>query len=107
MEQQNTVALYESVAGIMHRMLAAAQSQDWETLANLESNCAQLIQMIKLVESSDPLSEDELARKVSSVKSILVNDREIRNLVSPWMAKLNALMNSSHMEGKLSRAYKH
>ncbi|HOY69917.1 MAG TPA: flagellar protein FliT [Methylotenera sp.] len=107
METQNTVALYESVAGIMNRMLNAAKQQEWDTLAELEGNCAQLVQMIKVVESSDSLSEEELARKLSSVKTILGHDREIRNLVSPWMAKLNALMNSNQMEQKLSQAYKH
>jgi flagellar protein FliT len=107
MENKSTVALYESVASIMRRMLAAAQDQDWDTLVELETNCAQLVQMIKMIESNDSLSEEELARKLTSVKSILVNDREIRNLLSPWMAKLNTMMNRSQMEQKLSQAYKH
>ena len=107
MEPQNTIALYESVARIMHRMLDAAKQQEWDALAEREGNCAQLVQMIKVVESSDPLTEEELARKLSSVKSILMNDREIRNLVSPWMAKLNSMMHSNQMEQKLSQVYKH
>ncbi|HPX88207.1 MAG TPA: flagellar protein FliT [Methylophilaceae bacterium] len=107
MEQQNTVVLYESVAGIMHRMLDAAKQQEWDALAEMESHCAQMVQMIKVMETASSLTEEELARKLISVKSILANDREIRNIVSPWMAKLNAMMHSNQMEQKLSQAYQH
>ncbi len=107
MEQQNTVVLYESVAGIMHRMLDAAKQQEWDALAEMESHCAQMVQMIKVMETASSLTEEELARKISSAKSILANEHETRNITSPWMAKLNAMMHSNQMEQKLSQAYQH
>lgn len=106
MEQQNTIVIYEAVAGLTKKMLAAAKQQDWDALALLEADCAQHIATLKVAEEPQPLSREVRARKLASIKSILADDREIRNIVSPWMVRLNSLMSSLHMEGKLSRAYK-
>ncbi len=104
MEYHSTVMLYESVAQIMKQMLHAARMQDWDTLTELEHDCAQHVATIKALEEQ-PLPSDALQRKVASIKSILADDREIRNLVSPWMARLNALMSSNQAEKRLAQAY--
>jgi flagellar protein FliT len=105
MEQQDTIVIYETVAEISRQMLLAAKQEKWDTLTELETRCAQQVAILKLTESTLPLPSDVRARKLASIKSILANDREIRNIVSPWMARLNSLMNSLHMENKLTRAY--
>jgi flagellar protein FliT len=105
MEHQDTIVIYETVAEITKKMLLAAKQQDWDTLAELEANCAQQVVTLKLTESTLPLPSDVRARKLASIKSILADDREIRNIVSPWMMKLNSLMNSLHTENKLTRVY--
>jgi len=105
MEYQNTIVLYESVAAIMKQMLHAARMQDWDTLAALEYNCAEHVTRLMSIEATQPLPSDVLKRKVASIKSILADDREIRNLVSPWMARLNKLMHANHAEQRLTQAY--
>lgn len=105
MEYQNSIVLYESVAAIMKQMLHAARMQDWDTLTELEDSCAEHVAQLKTIEDSQPLPNDALKRKVASIKSILADDREIRNLVSPWMARLNKLMSSHHAEQRLTQAY--
>ncbi|MDI1308501.1 MAG: flagellar protein FliT [Methylotenera sp.] len=105
MEPQDTIMIYEAVAEITKKMLIAAKLQDWDTLAELETNCAQQIAKLKLIENAPPLPSDARARKLASIKSILADDREIRNIVSPWMVRLNSLMSSLHMENKLTRSY--
>ena len=105
MEHQDTIVIYETVAELTKQMLLAAQQQDWDALAELEANCAQQVATLKLTENALPLPSDMRARKLAIIKSILANDREIRNIVSPWMVRLNSLMNSLHMENKLTRAY--
>lgn len=105
MEHQDTIVIYETVAELTKKMLLAAQQQDWDALAELEANCAQQVATLKLTENALPLPSDMRARKLAIIKSILANDREIRNIVSPWMVRLNSLMNSLHMENKLTRAY--
>ncbi len=110
MEDQNTIVLYESVAAIMKQMLLAARMQDWDKLTELEDECAQQVAQLKAMTNVEvqpqPLPADALKRKIASVKSILADDREIRNLVSPWMGRLNALMHSNHTEMRLSQAYR-
>lgn len=105
MEHQNTIVLYESVADTMKRMLHAARMQDWDMLTELEVHCAQHVATLKAVEVNQPLPKDALQRKVASIKSILADDKEIRNLVSPWMARLSTMMNSNQTEQKLTQAY--
>ena len=105
MGHQNTIEIYESVALITKQMLLAAKQQDWETLSELETHCADYVAILKVTESALPLPSDIRERKLASMKSILADDREIRNLVSPWMKKLNYMMGSLHMENKLTRAY--
>jgi flagellar protein FliT len=103
MEHQDTIVVYETVAGLTKQMLFAAKQQDWDSLTELEANCAQLVASLKLTESTLP--SDIRARKLASIKSILADDREIRNIVSPWMLKLNSLMGNLNKENKLTRAY--
>ncbi len=106
MEHQNTIVLYESVADIMKQMLHAARMQDWDALTELEGHCAEHVATLKTIEHAlQPLPNDALKRKVASIKSILAHDREIRNLVSPWMARLNKLMNTQQTEQRLTQAY--
>lgn len=105
MEQPNTIAIYETVAKLTNQMLLAAKQQDWDKLAELEMCCAEQVENLKNVEDSLPLAREARERKVASIKSILADDREIRNLVSPWMVRLNTLINSYHTESKLTRAY--
>lgn len=105
MEHQDTIMVYEKVAGLTKQMLLAAKQQDWDSLTELEIYCAQQVATLRHTESALPLPSDIRARKLASIKSILADDREIRNIVSPWMLRLNSLMGSLHMESKLTRAY--
>ncbi|MDP1766954.1 MAG: flagellar protein FliT [Methylotenera sp.] len=105
MEQYNTIVIYETVAGLTKQMLLAAKQQDWDKLAELEARCAQHVATLKMTADAAPLPSDVRARKLASIKSILADDREIRNIVSPWVVRLNSLMGSLHMENKLTRAY--
>lgn len=105
MEYQHTIQLYETVAVIMQQMLHAAKMEDWDKLIELEATCAQHVATLKKTENKQPLPSDALKRKLASMKSILADDREIRHLISPWMARLNALMNTTQTEKRLSQAY--
>ncbi len=105
MEYQNTIALYEDVAELTKQMLSAARQQDWDKLTELEIRCAQHVAHLKIIKDELPLAKEVRERKVESIKSILADDREIRDLVSPWMARLNLLINSHKTGGKVARAY--
>ncbi|HYC42133.1 MAG TPA: flagellar protein FliT [Noviherbaspirillum sp.] len=106
MDNQEILSLYEAVADITDKMLAAARLGDWEQLAELESRCSNQVEIIKRNEEPRPvLSPVARERKVRIIKKILDDDRQIRDITEPWMAQLSAMINSTGTERKLSQAY--
>ena len=106
MENREIIALYENVADIMRQMLVAARASDWERLTALESRCSDQVALIRQKDMvRQPLSAHARERKTHIVKSILEDDRQIRDITQPWMVQLSALMNNAGTEQKLARAY--
>ena len=106
MDSQQILAVYETIADITDQMVAAARTGDWEQLAALESRCSSQVDIIrKNEEPKQALSDIARERKVTIIKKILADDREIRSITEPWMTRLAALMNSTGTERKLSQAY--
>ena len=92
--------------GLARQLLQAAQLRDWENLAALESHCASHIQSLKDGEPPAAALPPVLrARKVKIIHDILAHDRQIRDLTTPWLAELAALINSSGAERRLNSAY--
>ena len=93
MNAPNIVSIYESVAELTRQMLIATQQQDWEQLKTLEDCCAEYVEQLKIYEqlNPEPVSGEEYQRKLGSIKQLLADDREIRNLMTPWMVKLDNL----------------
>lgn len=92
MSGENVCSLYESVAEVTNQMLQAAQNQDWDELAELEVSCANYVEQIRDYDEVQPQDGEAYKRKLRSIKQILANDREIRNLMAPWMLKLNNML---------------
>jgi flagellar protein FliT len=101
----NVLSLYESVAEVTSQMLVAAQEQDWDKLAELEDYCGTYVEKLKAFEELEPLTGEAYARKLACIKQILADDREIRNLMAPWMVKLNAMLNGKYASQPSSSAY--
>jgi flagellar protein FliT len=104
-DAEQVIAIYESMSDLTGRMLDAAKSRDWETLVELESRCAR--HACTLQASAEPVALQGASRdrKVSLIHKILADDRAIRDLTTPWMSELAALMSSTRTERKLARAY--
>ena len=105
MNSEQVISIYESMCDITGNMLAAAQSRDWEKLVELESCCASYVATLSAREAIGPLTAPLRARKVKMIHQILAHDREIRDLTTPWMAELSALINSTGAERRLNHAY--
>tara|TARA_R110001599_G_scaffold159052_1_gene346182 strand:- start:203642 stop:203980 length:339 start_codon:yes stop_codon:yes gene_type:complete len=106
MNNQEILALYETVSDITEQMLVAASNRDWEQFTALEADCSS--QVKRLQQSEDPrqlLSPKERSDKVRLIKKILVDDRKIRDITEPWMAKLALMMKSVGAEKKLAHMY--
>jgi len=93
MSYENICSLYESVAELTNQMLVAAKNHDWDELSELEIACADYNEQIRDYADFEPVSGEAKARKLKSIKLILANDREIRDLMAPWMLKLNNMLN--------------
>jgi len=105
MNNEQVISVYETVSELTGQMLAAAQQRDWENLAELESHCASHIQLLKDGEQPAALPAALRERKVKIIHQILAHDRQIRDLTTPWMAELAALISSAGAERRLNSAY--
>ncbi len=103
MHYENICSLYESVAELTNQMLQAAKNQDWDHLTELEISCANYNEQIRDYADLEPLSGEAQARKLKCIKLILANDREIRDLMAPWMMKLNSMLNKSNQQAVQQR----
>jgi flagellar protein FliT len=83
--------IYERIADITSLMLVAVRAKDWQKIAELEALCA--IETKKITSTTpEPLTGAALDRKIASIHKILAHDREIRDLLNPWMLKMDALL---------------
>lgn len=105
MNSKKIISIYEEVSTIIDRMLAAASKSDWESLISLEQQCSSHIDILRTTEASAPLSESDRQKKIGIIRKILNADRQIREIVTPWMSHLSGLINSSGTERKLQHAY--
>lgn len=105
MNCEEVIDTYESVAQITKNMLDAARQGSWDDLIGLESKVAAHISHLSTNEVLVKLTPALRSRKLTVIKQILADDKEIRNLTEPWMEKLSSLISSSQMEQKLSISY--
>lgn len=99
------LGLYEEVARPTGSMLSAAHQHDWDRLLDLEAGCAHCIESLKRCPVATPLDETARQQKVDLLKRILENDREIRQLIEPWMHRIGHLLGSGNRQCDLARAY--
>ena len=105
MNNDQVIEMYEDLSTLTGRMLAAARSGDWDNLVELETDCAARVQALQAGEPVAALSGASRERKVQMIHEILANDRAIRDLTMPWMARLSTMINSAGTERKLAAAY--
>ncbi len=105
MNSQQVVSTYEAMVVLTEQMLAAATAGEWERLALLERQCAAHVRTLKESEAPLALAGESRARKVEAIRKMLDDDRKIRDLTMPWMAKLSALLHNAGAERRLARAY--
>jgi flagellar protein FliT len=98
------LSTYEMLERITGEMLSAARSAQWDRLLELEQTCT--THVARLREGGEvALGPEGRQRKVELIKKILDDDRHIRDITMPWMAKLSAMINSTTTERRLVNAY--
>jgi flagellar protein FliT len=105
MSHQEALTTYQAMTGLTAQMVDAAGSSDWERLALLEQECSACVERLKQCEPAAAMQGAEREQKVRAIRTMLEHDRMVRDLVSPWMARLAALLNNGETERRLARAY--
>jgi flagellar protein FliT len=89
MNSNEVLAMYEKVAGLTSQMVAAAQAGDMARLAQLETRC--VIESAATSTGVPALEGIDRKRKIELLKQIMANDRAIREVTEPWMARVDAI----------------
>jgi flagellar protein FliT len=89
MNSNEVLAMYEKVAGLTSQMVAAAQAGDMARLAQLETRC--VIESAATATGVPALDGSDRKRKIELLKQIMANDRAIRDVTEPWMARVDAI----------------
>ena len=106
MDNPTVIPLYEEIAQVTSQMLKAAKDKNWDRMRELENICAGLIKRITLANEKVLPFGPAYQRKIASIKKIMANDLEIRNMAEPWMAKIDWLMQSAEEQQAPLRRYR-
>ncbi len=92
MTTSDILLVYDEMVQISQQMLDAAHRQDWPSFTTLESVCEEHIKQIHQRDDQLPLTAEEVEKKIDLLMKILADDRQIRDLLEPWMGRLSAIM---------------
>jgi flagellar protein FliT len=96
---------YEAIAAITARMLSAARNDDWNQLFQLQTEYERLVDEIRPIDARVALDEAGRQQKHDLLRRILDNDAGIRDLASPRIARLSALIASNRQTRALNDMY--
>lgn len=105
MTSQEIMNVYEAMVALTDKMVQAATASDWDELVLLEQQCSAYVRQLKEAVPAVELDVANRERKVEAIRKMLDDDRKIRDLTMPWMARLSALINSTGTERRLASAY--
>jgi flagellar protein FliT len=106
MHGEQILAEYAEIALLTRRMLGAARCSDWDTLVQLERDCAKHFARLLQSPPEQPDDPGYRGRKAALIRGILDDDAEIRLLVEPWLAQLALLIGNTQQQTRLQQAYR-
>jgi flagellar protein FliT len=105
MSSQELLSTYEAMQQLTGEMVRAASCGEWDRLVALEQSCSAHVQQVKEQGGAVALTEAGRQKKIDLIRKILDDDRRIRDLTTPWMAQLSALIHNCATERRLTNAY--
>ena len=103
--QHELMDCYEQIAPLTGRMLELARAGDWDGLMTVERQVRSCVERMKEITPAAALDASELAQKQQLLRRILADDAEIRDLVTPQLARLGALMGNVRRQRDINQAY--
>lgn len=83
---------YKAIEHSSAKMLAAAQTENWDEVVRHEGVCSVLIEQLRHCAKSQKLAPAHRKEKSLIMQRILRNDAQIRLLAEPWLAKFDRLL---------------
>lgn len=105
MTNQDVLSVYAAMGELTGQMVAAASASEWEQLHELELEVTAHVAVLKTTEAAVPMEGEQRRQKATLIKKMLEDDRQVRDLLQPWMAQLSKLINSTGTERRLVNAY--
>ena len=105
MDGEHLLGIYACIADLTRQMLAAARSEEWETLIALEETCGAEFARLKASEDGSQRDAQYQRAKAELIRSALENEDQIRLLVKPWQVQLLAMIGHSGQQRRLHQTY--
>ena len=105
MDDDLELAIYAGIARLTGQMLAAARSNEWDTLIALEKACSTHFARLLAKEDGRPRDAQYQRRKSELIRGVLDDDAAIRLLVEPWQARLSTLLDHHGQQRRLQQTY--
>lgn len=103
-----TLPLYEKMRQLSGQMLEAARENDWDRFCLLEAETSQLRSLLVCqdpFERQPGLDEASKTRKISLIRQILADDKEIRTHTEPWLESVRTLLSGGARQRALHSTY--
>jgi flagellar protein FliT len=102
MEQRSQVlCCYEQLAPLTERMLVQARRREWGALPELEEQCSQIVERLRVVEQHEALDRFQLTQKRRLLSRIRSNRDEIHKIVAPQLLRLGDVLHSMQRQRQL------
>ena len=89
---QILIDYYKAIEDSSHKMLKAAQKEDWDGVVRFEGACAVLIEQLRHQSLADQLTPENKTEKARIMQRILRNDAQIRYLTEPWIHQFEHIL---------------
>lgn len=97
--EEHLLQLYRSIEAVSRDMLAAALDGDWDTVAQHQARCAELIDDTRTLAPALTLSRTQQTSRLQIMQRILQNEAVMRRLANPWTARLEQQLFSAYRPG--------
>ena len=103
--QDQVMQCYEQIASLTTSMLQLARAGDWDALATQELAFRVCVDRLRALEPTQALDAAQVEKKYQLLRKIIADDAEIRDLVTPELARLGELLGSMRRQRNLNRTY--
>ena len=96
---------YETIAHLSDNMLKAARQDDWDRVIALQQHYSTLVDTLRPVLGRFSFDASQRARLEALLRRILSDEEEVRERVTPRLARLSALIASNQQSLALRKTY--